>query len=90
MSIKGYRRHANAMQRVADRDNRASIATNDPDHDPTPRVALVRDVACGRHVWRVACSDEYIEVADGATPAAADRALERVYGATYWDLRFGA
>jgi hypothetical protein len=63
----------------------ASIATNDPDRDPTPRVVLRRVREGGFYVW---LTPEGARVADGKSPAGADWALRQVYGSPVWDLQF--
>ena len=67
------------------RNRVASIATNDPDRDPTPRVMLERTVRDGRVVW--AASERPAEVlVDGRTTAEADAALRDAYRGL-WDLQ---
>lgn len=67
----------------------ASILTNDPDSDPTPRVALRRKYRNGTYVW-LDSNDNFL--ADGATPADANETLKHVYSfyvaRATWDLRF--
>ncbi len=71
-----------------DRTRHASIATNDPENDPTPRVALVRERREDRYVW-IAKDGDDTQVAEGRTAREADAALEYVYSFSGWDLRFG-
>ena len=68
------------------RNRFASIATNDPENDPTPRVLLERTVRAGRVIW-VVCENPDIVVADGRTASEANIGLRSVYAAAEWDLR---
>jgi hypothetical protein len=63
----------------------ASIATNDPDNDPTPRVTLERRKIMGHVAWY---DPDGNMVADGKTVAEAEAALRYVYNWRGWDLRF--
>jgi hypothetical protein len=65
----------------------ASIATNDPDNDPTTRVTLTRTKRDGRYLW---LAPEGETIADGKTAADAETALRYVYNFPAWDLRFGS
>ncbi len=67
--------------------NIASIATNDPDNDPTPRVKLTRAKRHGRYLW---LNPHGVSVADGKTVADAETALRYVYNHPAWDLRLGS
>ncbi len=67
------------------RNRVASIATNDPHRDPSPRVMLERTVRNGRVVW--VASERPAEVlVDGRTAAEADAALRECYRSP-WDLQ---
>lgn len=65
----------------------ASIATNDPENDPTPRVTLTRTKRDGRYLW---LNPEGEMVADGKSASDADHTLRGVYNFPAWDLRFGS
>lgn len=64
----------------------ASIATNDPQNDPTPRVRLHSEKHGNVVVWLD--TDGNI-VASGPTAGHAIEELQWVYVDKVWDLRFG-
>ena len=70
------------MTRYHARSRHATIATNDLQNDPTPRVALIRERRDGRYVW---LNPDGEMVADGLTAEQANvlaaRILDRVHGA---------
>jgi hypothetical protein len=65
----------------------ATIATNDPENDPTPRVALIRELRDGRYryVW---LDPDGEMVANGETAEQANTELSKAYADAVWDLRF--
>ena len=73
------------MIKHPNRSRRATIATNDPAHDPMPRVLLTRERRDGRYVWLNPDSEM---VADGATAEQANATLMGVYNWVGWGLRF--
>ena len=70
------------------RNRFASIATSDPENDPTPRVLLERTVRNGRVIWVSTDNPESVLV-DGRTAKEADSALRNAYSYSGWDLRVG-
>ena len=68
------------------RNRFASIATNDPENDPTPRVMLERTVRDGYVIW-VSTDNPETVIAHGRSARDADNAVRLAYAFPAWEFR---
>lgn len=68
------------------RNRFASIATNDPENDLSPRVVLERTVREGAVIWVSTDAPETV-IVDGRTTREADAELRKAYAFGGWELK---